>query len=257
MHAALRGDMSRYRIVQPGAAIEPTFTEPWAVHHGRIVSKGLSDELAGRYYAVIETPGGGAYHVPIGQRAADGLRPGDLVAFESRPDDPDPRKPAAPPRHHVVVRKEPLGLDEQVRHRGSVLLDRLADRPLAPYGFGDELRRMLERRAEVLRGLGIDPADPGRGSKLEEVDRRAFGQELAARSAQSFLAETPAGFQGRVELVDRGEGRVPYTVVTDGTRFVLTPASPELRTRAGRVVALVRDRDGNLRAHDPDIDRGR
>ncbi|MGH7294850.1 MAG: DUF3363 domain-containing protein, partial [Polyangiaceae bacterium] len=65
MHLALRGDPSRYRIVTPGHSIDPTPADPPGTLHGRIVSKGLSDELAGRYYAVIETPGGSGYHVPL------------------------------------------------------------------------------------------------------------------------------------------------------------------------------------------------
>jgi type IV secretory pathway VirD2 relaxase len=257
MHAALRGDPSRYRIVPPGEAIEPTPLEPAGAIYGRVASKGLSDELAGRYYAVIETPGGTGYHVPLAARAAEDLRPGDLVSFQSWPDREDPRDPSAPPRHRVVVRKEVLTLDEQVRHWGPVLLDRLASHPQAPYGFGYEVRRALERRAETLRALGIDPADPRYVSKLREVERRAIGESVASRSGRAFVSETPATFQGRVELSDRGADGTSYAVITDGTRFVVVRADADLRARNGQAVALRRGHDGKLRAHDPDKDRER
>ena len=232
MHLALHGDPSRYRIVGPGQAIEPTPADPRGTLHGRIVSKGLSDELAGRYYAIIETPGGTGYHVPLDARAAEAVREGDLVALESRPDRARPSGPASPAGQRVVVRK-------------------------VPHGFGADVRRAVDRRADALRALGIDPHDPARLTKLREVERHALGQRFAARSGQSFLVEPPPNFQGRVELGDRGADGTPYAVVTDGTRFALVQATPDLRARDGQAVSLRRDRDGRLRAHDPDKDRGR
>jgi hypothetical protein len=257
MHLALHGDPSRYRIVAPGQAIEPTPADPRGTLHGRIVSKGLSDELAGRYYAIIETPGGTGYHLPLDARAAEAVREGDLVALESRPDRARPSGPASPAGQRIAVRKVPLDLAEQVHYRGPVLLDRLASQPLAPYGFGADVRRAVDRRADALRALGIDPDDPARLTKLRELERHALGQGFAARSGQSFLVEPPPNFQGRVELGDRGADGTPYAVVTDGTRFALVQATPDLRARDGQAVSLRRDRDGRLRAHDPDKDRGR
>ena len=255
MHAALRGDLSRYRIVPPGAAIEPTPAEPGPVIYGRVASKGLSDELAGKYYAVIETAGGSGYHVPLDAPAAEALRVGDLVAFGSRP--VDRTHPSSPQEHRVVVRKEALALEEQVRHRGPVLLDRLAGQPLALHGYGHEVRRAAERRAEALRALGIDPADPRRLAKLRELERCDLGDRFATRSGMSFVAETPGTFQGRVQLSERGADGAPYAVVSDGSRFVMVPASADLRARDGQVALLKRGRDGKWQVRDPDLDRGR
>ncbi len=59
---------------------------------GRVVRKGLADELKGQaFYAVIETATGDAYHVTLGARVADTLRVGDLVSFATR------REPAVAP----------------------------------------------------------------------------------------------------------------------------------------------------------------
>ena len=256
MHLALRGDPSRYRVVAPGQAVEPTPADPRGTLHGRIVSKGLSDELAGRYYAIVETPAGTGYHIQLDRRAAETVREGDLVAFGNGPDRSSSGAPS-PAQSRVVVRKEELDLGEQVHYQGPVLLDKLANLPLAPYGFGADVRRAVDARGAALRALGIDPADPERTSKLREMERRGLGQGLAARSGQTFLADMPATFQGRVQLTERGADGTPYAVVNDGSRFVLVRAGADLRARDGQVVTFDRVRDGQWRARDPDIDRGR
>jgi hypothetical protein len=212
-----------------------------------VVSKGLSDELAGRYYAILETPDGRGYHVPLTARDAETLRPGDLVTVRSERVGPDRDLASGPERHRVALRKEPLGLDEQVRHAGPVLLDELTTRPLAPAGFGGDVRRALDQRAEYLRSLGIDPADPDRGSKAPEAQRRDLGRELARTSRQSFLAEMPPTFQGRVQLLGRRGDSPAYALVSDGARFVLVPAGAEIRGREGQVIGLQRDAAGALR----------
>jgi hypothetical protein len=155
------------------------------------------------------------------------------------------------------VRKDALALEEQVNHRGPVVLDRLAGQPLAPYGFGAEVDRALKRRAERLRSLGIDPVDPERVAKLRELERRALGERFGSSSGLTFVPDTPGAFQGRVQLAERGADGTPYALVTDGTRFFVLTVTPDLRARDGQLVALKRDRDGKWHARDPDVDRGR
>ncbi len=86
IHAAVRGDPARYRIVGEGDALEPGLAGDAGVVSGRVARKGLSDELKGRLYAVIETPTGHALHVPLDPRSAQDLRPGDIVSVTSRPE---------------------------------------------------------------------------------------------------------------------------------------------------------------------------
>jgi type IV secretory pathway VirD2 relaxase len=254
MHLDLRGDPSRYRIVAPGQALDLGGGE--GVIHGRVAGKGLADELAGRYYAVIETASGMGYHVPLDLRAAEALRPGDLVSVRNVPAVEDPRSgEAKPPR--IAVQREPLDLDAQVQHRGPVLLDELAARPVAPYGFGEAVRAASERRAALLRELGIAPSDPERSAKLRELERTTLGDRFAARSGQRFLEDMPATFNGRVELGERGGDGMRYAVVSDGARFVMVPAGEDLRVRAGQSVTLARGPDGKLRVRDLDKDRDR
>jgi hypothetical protein len=151
----------------------------------------------------------------------------------------------APPRYRLVVRQEPLSLEEQVRHRGPVWLDRVDTQSLARYGFGADVREAIVERRESLRQLGIGPDDPNRHAKLSEVERSAVGREIASHSGLTFLAHAPEGFSGRAEQAE-GPASSAYTVVSDGQRFVVLRATPALRALHGQSVAVTRDAKGRL-----------
>jgi type IV secretory pathway VirD2 relaxase len=119
IHKAISGDPSRYRIVRPGQSLHADGRGRSSEATGRVAGKGLSDELKGDFYVVIETPSGDAYHLPVPARSAEELRVGDIVSFESKPVDsvrPTPnlleelerRAGDHPVRHRLVFRKEPL-----------------------------------------------------------------------------------------------------------------------------------------------------
>jgi type IV secretory pathway VirD2 relaxase len=239
IHMAISGDPARYRIIRAGQALKPEGAPEGPVDPrvvtGRVATKGLSDELKGAFYAVIETPTGGAYHVPVDARSAEALRPGDLVSLTTKPEpavrpidrqiadaasahggvcilertagtqshpherrlrelerlglaaqaapgrwkvsphlvqELERRHRDAPARHRLLLHKQPLSLQGQVRHPGPVWLDRIKVEPLAPYGFGAEVRRAVQARREVLRQLGVQPDDPDRSAKLRELERQ-------------------------------------------------------------------------------------
>ncbi len=88
IHAAVRGDSSRYDAVRPGEALPPEPGMAPAVVTGRVAGKGLSDELKGTFYAVVETPAGRAYHVPLDARSAQTVGVGDLVSLATPPETP-------------------------------------------------------------------------------------------------------------------------------------------------------------------------
>ena len=321
IHAAVRGDPSRYDALRPGEALppEPGTTAP--VITGRVAGKGLSDELKGTFYAVVETPAGRAYHVPLDARSAETVGVGDLVSLATPPQSPvrpvdgeiadgararggvfavEPstggdaqvlmrrlrdleraglvaaegparwkvppdlvdrlaeRGRNAPPRHRLVVRKEPLSLKEQVVHRGPVWLDRLKTETLARWGLGADVRQAVAERREALRRLGIGPDDPDRVAKLRELERRALGADIAVRSGLTFLARVPEDFRGRIQPAERAGPPGAYAVVSDGERFVVLRATPALRALQGQSVAVARDAKGRLVVrHAPDRDIGR
>jgi type IV secretory pathway VirD2 relaxase len=166
------------------------------------------------------------------------------------------RHRGSPTRHRLVVRKLAPALDLQVRHRGPVWLDGVDRGGLAPYGFGAEVARALERRREVLRGLGIAADDPQRVARLRELERRTVGEGIAAQTGRQFLAATPERLRGRVEI---GRDDARYAVVVDGARFVVVPASRQLHALAGEEVVLSRNATGRILLKTPDRgpDRGR
>jgi type IV secretory pathway VirD2 relaxase len=317
IHAAVRGDPARYHVIRQGEALDPDSAGEGArVVTGRVASKGLSDELKGRLYAVIETPTGHAYHVPLDARSAEEIRPGDIVSVASRPEEairpidrrlievaraqggvyaqkPEagdaasraagrrlrelerlglatPAGPnrwslprdllerleaqhrAAPARHRLFLRKEPLSLPHQTHHPGPVWLDRIDPASLAPYGFGSELRDAVRVRQDVLRRLGVTPESPDRTVALRDLERRAVGTQVAERSGQAFVERTPNGFRGRVQM-EEGPTGVSYTIISDGSRFAVLETTASLRAIRGKSVTVTRDSNGGLVIrHDPD-----
>jgi type IV secretory pathway VirD2 relaxase len=90
MHKAIASDPARYRVVRPGKPLPTDERGESRVLTGRVADKGLSNELKGAFYAVIETPSGDGYHVPLGARSAEELRVGDIVSLKTVSGQPDP-----------------------------------------------------------------------------------------------------------------------------------------------------------------------
>jgi len=152
----------------------------------------------------------------------------------------------APARHRLLMIKQPLPLEAQVRNPGPVWLDRIDTASLAPHGFGAEVHRAVERRTRALRQIGILPDDPDRFAKLRELERRSVAREVGASVRQRFVASTPSGFRGRILSAPASPTGTSYTVVTDGERFVLLKTTPALRALQGKGVTLSRDANGRL-----------
>ena len=108
------------------------------------------------------------------------------------------------------------------------------------------MRQALAERCEALRHLGIEPDDPNRAAKLQDLERREFGADIASRSGLTFLARVPEGFRGRIEPAERAGQQGAYTLVSDGERFVVLRARPLLRALQGQSVEVTRDAKGRL-----------
>jgi hypothetical protein len=170
-----------------------------------------------------------------------------LEKLESRPR-------TEPARERLWLEKVPLSLDKTPGHRGPVWLDKIDEASLAPWGLGAEVAQALSKRREALRAFGITSDDPHRDGKLREMERRAIGEGMAARTREAFIAKTPERFRGNVRAGPEG---VLYAVVTDGLQFILVPASRELRALAGKAVEVLRDAQGRLSIRAIDRDLGR
>jgi type IV secretory pathway VirD2 relaxase len=318
IHEVVRGGSSRYRIVGTRETLRQDVAPGEDALVARVAGKGLSDEMKGSFYVVLEAPDGFAYHLPLDSKTAEAVRSGDLVFFGTRPepsvrpidrrivavardaggicglkaiadnadrahaarrlrelereglvspqgsdrwivpDDLTDRletsSKAKPPRERFWLQKVPVSLEQAPGHRGPIWLDRVEKASLAPWGFGADVRQALERRREALRAIGIAQEDPRKDAKLREAERRAVGEGMAARTHQEFLVKAPDRFRGRLQAGPEG---APYGVVTDGARFVLLPASGEVRRLAGKPVEVLRDAQGRLSIRSRDRDRDR
>ena len=93
---------------------------------GRVAGKGLSDELKGTFYAVVETPAGRAYHVPLDARSAQTVGVGDLVSLATPPE-----TPVRPADRQIAAAARALGgvfaVDPSAGGHAQALLHRMRD----------------------------------------------------------------------------------------------------------------------------------
>ena len=109
-------------------------------------------------------------------------------------------------------------------------------------------RRAAEQRYRRLFACGarqsqVQRDHPNRIAALREVERRAVGKEIAARSGQVFVSSPRNGMRGRVEL-HAAPGGVSYAVVSDGSRLAVMRTTTSLRALEGKSVILARDSRG-------------
>jgi hypothetical protein len=149
---------------------------------GRLVARGLDDELKGTAYAVIDGVDGRVHHVRLADLDAVSDAPLAGIVELRRYEDA-----AGRPRVALAVRSD-LAVQAQIEANGATWLDRqLVGRTpatLSSTGFGDEVRRAIEARIEHLVGRGLaqkqgqrtgftrDLLDNFQRRELEESQRR-------------------------------------------------------------------------------------
>lgn len=218
---------------------------------GRLVERGLDDELAGSAYAVIDGTDGRTHHIKLPDLDAAGdSAPGSIVEL-LRFDDARGRRRVA-----LAVRSD-LDIAAQVTASGATWLDRqnIAREPaaLSEGGFGAEVREALEHRADHLVGQGLAER---RGNRVvfardlldtlrrKEVD--TLGQRLAAETGQPFnrsgTGEYVAGTYRRRFTLASGR----FAMLDDGLGFQLVPWTPSLEKHLGRHISGVARSDGGI-----------
>lgn len=211
---------------------------------GRLVARGLDDELKGTAYVVIEGVDGRAHHVklPDLNAAADG-QVGSVVELR-RYEDARGRERVA-----LAVRSD-LTIEAQVRATGATWLDRqaIAREPaaLGSGGFGAEVRDALVARAEYLAGEGLARRQGQRvvfaRDVLDTLRRRELGDVATRLAAETGLAHRPAAMGDHVggtyrQRLQLASGR--FAMLDDGLGFQLVPWSPSLEKRLGQQVGGV------------------
>ena len=218
---------------------------------GRLVERGLDDELNGTAYAVVDGVDGRTHHIKLPDLDAAGdSAPGSIVELRKFDDARGQRRVA------LAVRSD-LDVDAQVTASGATWLDRqnIAREPVAlsEGGFGAEVRKAMSARAEHLVEQGLAERQGQRisfGRNLIATLRRreleAAGDKLAAETGQPFnragSGEYVAGtYRNRLTLAS---GR--FAMIDDGLGFQLVPWTPSLEKQLGRHVSGVARDDGGI-----------
>ena len=220
---------------------------------GRLVDKGLHDELTGEAYAVIDGTDGRAHHVRFrGVEAFEHAPPIGGIVEVRRFGGPDDQRPTL-----VLATRSDFDLAHQVTAPGATWLDhRLVERepmPLSMGGFGREVRDAMRARAERLADAGFATRQGQRivlqRDLLATLRRReldAVGAKLSAETGLFHLQAKPgenvAGTcRQRLTLTS---GR--FAMIDNGLGFQLVPWSQPLEKQLGRHVAGVMNDGGGI-----------
>jgi type IV secretory pathway VirD2 relaxase len=214
---------------------------------GRLIARGLDDELQGTAYAVIEGVDGRAHHVRLADLdATSDVAPGGIVELR-RFEDAARRERVA-----LAVRSD-LPLDAQVHADGATWLDRQlvgrSSASLSSGGFGREVRDAMKARIEHLVGQGLARRQGQRvifARDLLDTLRRRELEQTAARISESAGQIYHPATEGEPvagtyrQRLDLASGR--FAMIDDGLGFTLVPWTPSLERHLGRQVSgIVRD----------------
>jgi type IV secretory pathway VirD2 relaxase len=208
---------------------------------GRLIARGLHDELTGEAFAIIDATDGRTHYLrfPDIERTGDAA-PGAIVALGRWTD----RNGRA--QEGLLVRSD-LPLDQQIGARGATWLDRrmLASPQAAPgVGFGAELEAAIRQRRDWLAEQGLATRQGQRvvfgRNLLDRLRADEIAQATAAIAERRGITARPAAEGGIVSGVYRerivlASGR--YAVIEDGRGFQLVPWRQDLDRHLGEAVA--------------------
>jgi type IV secretory pathway VirD2 relaxase len=210
---------------------------------GRLVARGLHDELKGSAYAIVEGIDGRTHHLQFTDLELTGdAAPGSIVEARSY-EDVNGRKKLS-----LAVRSD-LTLQQQTTAPGATWLDRqlLAREPIVTGGgFGTEVRDAMDRRLEHLTGEGLVRRQGQRvlfaRDLLDTLRRRELDSAAKKIAAETRLAYRPRADGEHVQGIYRqrialSSGR--FAMIDDGLGFQLVPWRPALEQQLGRQISGV------------------
>jgi len=210
---------------------------------GRLMARGLHDELKGSSYAIIEGIDGRTHHLQFSDLELTGdAAPGAIVEARAYVDAKG-RK-----RLSLAVRSD-LTLQEQISAPGATWLDRqlLAREPaVMGGGFGVEVRDAMDRRAERLAGEGLARRQGQRvlfaRNLLDTLRKQELNDAAGKLAAETGLVYRPSAEGAHVAGIYRqrvilSSGR--FAMIDDGLGFQLVPWRPALEQQLGRHVSGV------------------
>jgi len=245
---SIRGDIIKtmHRALT-GAGRDPDVTG-FALHGdaatdqvlGRLVERGLHDELKGFAYAIVEGVDGRTHHLQFSdlEMTGDAL-PGAIVEARSYED-------ASGRRRLSLATRSDFPIEAQISASGATWLDRqLLAREPATSGnaFGVEVREAMDRRVDHLVGEGLARRQGQRvvfaRDLLNTLRQRELDEVLARVAVETGLAHRPSAEGEHVagiyrQRVSLSSGR--FAMIDDGLGFQLVPWRPALERHLGRQV---------------------
>lgn len=208
---------------------------------GRLLDRGLDDELKGTAYVVVDGIDGRTHHVRVSdlERSGD-CPPGAIVTIttDTRGDQPS-----------ISVRVESdLDLKAQVTARGATWLDRQLLKGEAPSmansGFGLEVREAMAQRSDIQVEMNLATRNgetwrPVQGL-MDTLRQRELDEVSAALSHSGGRTVSLPQDGDHVNGIyrrrlDLASGR--FAVLDDGMGFQLVPWSPKIERHFGEAIS--------------------
>jgi type IV secretory pathway VirD2 relaxase len=200
---------------------------------GRLVARGLDDELKGTAFAIVDGVDGRAHHLRFRDlEAAGDAAPGAIVELRHFTDAKGRERTA------LAVRSD-LPVEAQVAAEGATWLDRRlldqAPRALGGDGFGGDVRAALAARTDHLVSEGLarrlgqrvvfarDLFETLRDRELEAVAARLTAETGKAWRPMRDGTPVTGAFTRRLDLAS---GR--FAMMDDGLGFQLVPWKPSM-----------------------------
>ncbi|MBA4780921.1 MAG: type VI secretion protein [Sphingomonadales bacterium RIFCSPHIGHO2_01_FULL_65_20] len=234
MHNAMSRDGGRFDV-SALALHQDVPSEPVI---GRLVERGLHDELTGSAYAIVDGVDGRTHHLRFKDMEMTGdAKPGSIVELRSWED------AKGHDRLSLATRSD-IPLEAQIKAPGATWLDRqlVARNPVATgNGFGREVRDALDARASHLETQGLARRQGQRVTLAQDLVGTLKNQELTAAAqaiaARTGLEQKPSGAGDYVsgiyrERVTLSTGR--FAMIDEGLGFQLVPWRPALDQHLGQ-----------------------
>ncbi|MEZ5680910.1 MAG: DUF3363 domain-containing protein [Erythrobacter sp.] len=246
MHRAMSGqglhpDAGRFALHDDHAA-DPII--------GRLVERGLHDELYGSAYAVVDGVDGRVHHLRFNDIDQTGdASPGAIVELGYW------RDARGIDRQSLNLRSD-LSLAEQIKAPGATWLDRqlVAREPVETAGgFGAEVRDALTARSEQLASEGLARRQGQRfvfaRDLLDELHNRDLvkaAQSIAARTGLPHAPARPGEHLAGIyrERVTLSSGR--FAMIDDGLSFQLVPWRKTMEQHLGQAVSGTVNAQGGI-----------
>jgi type IV secretory pathway VirD2 relaxase len=217
---------------------------------GRLVKRGLDDELNGSAYAIVAGVDGRTHHLKFSDLEMTGDAPAGAIVEARAYDDANGRR-----RMSLATRSD-LSIEAQVTAPGATWLDRqllAKDPPPGSGGFGAEVRDAFDRRIDHLVEQDLARRQGQRvvfaRDLLNTLRRRELDATAASLSAETGLTHRPSAEDEHVSGVYRrrvtlASGR--FAMIDDGMGFQLVPWRPALEQQLGKQIGGVMARGGRV-----------